>query len=74
MLFNYNTFNTQSDTSYNSSLIDTKHHNFKLKFPKFDGEEPHGWIFKAEQYFDFKSVSLDNKVQLASFHLERIGL
>ncbi|KAL5752695.1 hypothetical protein ACOSQ2_023202 [Xanthoceras sorbifolium] len=31
------------------------HHHLKLSFPKFNGEDPTGWVYKAEQYFDFKS-------------------
>ncbi|KAL5851174.1 hypothetical protein ACOSQ3_006292 [Xanthoceras sorbifolium] len=30
------------------------HHHLKLSFSKFNGEDPTGWVYKAEQYFDFK--------------------
>ncbi|KAL5754672.1 hypothetical protein ACOSP7_022892 [Xanthoceras sorbifolium] len=50
------------------------HHHLKLSFPKFNGEDPTGWVYKAEQYFDFKSIAIDQQVQLASFHLEGIAL
>ncbi|KAK2654522.1 hypothetical protein Ddye_014378 [Dipteronia dyeriana] len=33
-----------------------------------------GWIYKAEQYFDFKNIAADHQVQLASFHLYGITL
>ncbi|KAL5822720.1 hypothetical protein ACOSQ4_020620 [Xanthoceras sorbifolium] len=33
-----------------------------------------GWIYKAEQYFEFKSISYHQQVQLVSFHLEGIAL
>lgn len=46
----------------------------KLYFPKFNGEEPQGWIYKDEQYFEFKSVPLEQQVPLASFHLEGLAL
>lgn len=32
------------------------HYQLKLSFPKFDGEDPTGWIYKAEQYFEFNEV------------------
>ncbi|KAH9779621.1 hypothetical protein KPL71_007762 [Citrus sinensis] len=50
------------------------HHHLKLDFPRFNGEDPTGWVYKAEQYFDFKDISPDQQVQLASFHLEGIAL
>ena len=66
---------SSSRTNHSSSTT-TNHnnHHLKLSFPKFGGEDPTGWIFKAEQYFDFKSVAGDQQVQLASFHLEGIAL
>lgn len=33
----------------------------KLMFPKFDGEDPNGWIYKAEQYFDYNNVSIEQQ-------------
>ncbi|KAL5758860.1 hypothetical protein ACOSP7_021471 [Xanthoceras sorbifolium] len=48
------------------------HYHLKLSFPKFNGEDPTGWVYKAEQYFDFKSIAVDQ--QLASFYLEGIAL
>ncbi|KAL5769591.1 hypothetical protein ACOSP7_013745 [Xanthoceras sorbifolium] len=50
------------------------HAQLKLSFPKFNGEDPQGWIYKAEQYFEFKEVSPQHRVQLASFHLKEIAL
>ena len=46
----------------------------KFSFPKFNGEDPNGWIYKAKQYFDFQSIPIDQRVQLASFHLKGIAL
>jgi hypothetical protein len=46
-----------------------------LNFPIYRGDEdPTGWIFKAEQYFEFKGIELTQQVQLASFHLEKLAL
>lgn len=33
-----------------------------------------GWIYKAEQYFEFQNIPAEQQVQLASFHLEGIAL
>lgn len=43
--------------------------SLKLQFPKFSGEDPMGWIYKAEQYFEYQNIGADQQVQLASFHL-----
>lgn len=40
-----------------------------LKFPKFDGEDPEGWIFLCEQYFEYHNIPVDRQVRLSSFHL-----
>ncbi|KAL6320825.1 hypothetical protein AAG906_008825 [Vitis piasezkii] len=46
----------------------------QLSFLKFNGDDPTGWIYKAEQYFDFKNITPGQQVQLAFFHLEGIAL
>lgn len=46
----------------------------KLSFPRFSGDEPTGWLYQAEQYFEFQHVANEDKVNLASFHLDGIAL
>ncbi|KAJ0925632.1 putative retrotransposon gag domain-containing protein [Helianthus annuus] len=46
----------------------------KLAFPRYNGEDPAGWLYQAEQYFAFQQVADDDKVHLASFHLDGIAL
>ncbi|RVX19461.1 hypothetical protein CK203_008788 [Vitis vinifera] len=46
----------------------------QLSFPKFNGNDPTGWIYEAKQYFEFKNITPEQQVQLASFHLEGIAL
>jgi len=46
----------------------------KLHFPRFSGDDPTGWIFQAEQYFEFQNVTDTDRVNLASFHLDDIAL
>lgn len=50
------------------------HHNFnpmpKIEFPKFDGNDPKGWVIKAEQYFEFISIDDFRKVKLSGLHFE----
>ncbi|KAJ0113157.1 hypothetical protein Patl1_03570 [Pistacia atlantica] len=61
-------------TSRLNPINDHHRQHLKLSFPKFNGDDPTCWIYKAEQYFDFKNVGPDQQVQLASFHLEGITL
>ena len=69
-------FNTRDrhtgETSHNSLA---QHSNLKLNFPTYNGlDDPTGWIFKAEQYIEFKQIEPQQQVQLASFHLEKHAL
>ncbi|XP_028115673.1 uncharacterized protein LOC114313491 [Camellia sinensis] len=66
--------NNQSPSHGTTNTHDRNYTHLKLSFPKFNGDDPTGWIFKAEQYFEFKNVAPDQQVQLASFHLEGIAL
>lgn len=43
----------------------------KLKFPKFDGSDPKGWVIKAEQYFEFVKIDDGRKVKMTGSHFER---
>nr|GEU31271.1 transposon Ty3-G Gag-Pol polyprotein [Tanacetum cinerariifolium] len=46
----------------------------KLFFPRFSGEDPQGWIYQAEQYFEFQKVAEGDRIALASFHFDGIAL
>lgn len=48
--------------------------HLKLSFPMFAGQDPTGWIYKGEQYFEFTRTILEKCVHLGSFHLEGIAL
>ena len=57
-------------------IFDRNHTNLKLNFSTYasEGEDPTGWIFKAEQYFEFKNIDSSQQVQLTSFHLSNVAL
>ena len=42
----------------------------KIEFPRFNGDDPSGWIHREEQYFNMHNTFDVTKVPLASFHLE----
>ena len=41
----------------------------KIEFPKFNGEDVKGWIFRCKQFFRIDGVEEEMKVELASMHL-----
>ena len=42
----------------------------RLDFPRFDEDNPTGWIYKVEQFFHYQRTNDNEKVLLASFHLQ----
>jgi hypothetical protein len=41
-----------------------------MDFPKFDGENPSSWLYKANQYFNIYQTQDNDKISMAYFHLE----
>ena len=60
-----------ADTRFSSS---SNFHGLKLDFPRFNGDDMTGWIYREEQYFSLHKYFDVNKVPLASFHLEHESL
>ena len=46
----------------------------KIEFPRFNGDDPSGWIHKEEQYFNMHNTFDVTKVPFSSFHLEHEAL
>ncbi|XP_026417102.1 uncharacterized protein LOC113312573 [Papaver somniferum] len=44
--------------------------SINLKFPTFDGDDPGGWIFSVDQYFNLHTVADNLKLAIASAHLK----
>ena len=42
----------------------------KLEFPRFRGGNPSGWIYKANQFFQLYGTPPNQKILLASYHME----
>lgn len=42
----------------------------RLDFPRFDGGDPSEWILKAQQFFSYFGTPENQKLELASFHME----
>jgi len=46
----------------------------KLDVPRFDGSNPHSWIFKINQFFTYHRTPEDKRVTVASFSLAGAAL
>ena len=46
----------------------------KLEFPWFRGENPSSWIYKAHQFFQLYGTPPNQKILLASYHVEEKAL
>ena len=53
----------------NSALLPVSR-TMKLEFPRFFGEDPASWVYKANQYFRYYNTPIGEKLMLASFHME----
>ena len=53
----------------NSSVL-TLSRPMTLEFPRFFGEDPVSWVYKANQYFKYYNTPIGEKLILASFHME----
>ena len=42
----------------------------QVDFPQFNGEDPTRWIYKAEKIFKYQKTADEEKIALASFHLQ----
>jgi hypothetical protein len=42
----------------------------KLEFPRYSGQDPTEWFNRVDQFFEFQNTPANQKVSLASFHLE----
>ena len=46
----------------------------KLDVPRFDGSNPHGWIFKISQFFSYHQTPEEERITVASFYLDGAAL
>lgn len=54
----------------NHNLIPNLSGPMKLEFPSFFGEEPTSWIYKANQHFTYYNILDNEKLMMASFHMD----
>nr|CAD1823577.1 unnamed protein product [Ananas comosus var. bracteatus] len=46
----------------------------KVEFPRFNGMDLKGWVYRCEQFFEIDGTEEDAKVKLATIHLESRAL
>jgi TolA-binding protein len=44
--------------------------SIRLEFPRFNGDDPIGWVYKANQFFNFHNNLAQHRLFIASFHME----
>ena len=42
----------------------------RFDFPRFNGENPNGWVYWANQFFNYHQINPHHRILLASFHME----
>ena len=42
----------------------------RLEFLRFKGENPSGWVYKDNQFFHLYNTPVNQKILLASYHME----
>ncbi|KAF8409204.1 hypothetical protein HHK36_005278 [Tetracentron sinense] len=42
----------------------------RLDFPMFDGTDPPGWLYRAEQFYVHQQTPVSQRLLMASFHME----
>ena len=54
----------------NHNLVPSMSRPVKLDFPRFCGGEPTSWIYKTNQYFKYYRILEQEKLMMASFHMD----
>jgi len=44
--------------------------HIRLEVSRFDGNDPLGWIFKVNQFFDYHRIADEQRLHIASFYME----
>lgn len=58
--------------SFSSNSVQTRY--TKIEFPRFHGEDPSGWLYKCERFFEFNAIDETQRVKLAVMHLDEKGI
>ncbi|XP_071688236.1 uncharacterized protein [Rutidosis leptorrhynchoides] len=64
------TFNPIKENNFDDTLFSLP----KVKLPLFDGDDPRGWITKAELYFNVHKTPIDQKLLLTQMCMDGVAL
>lgn len=54
-----------------SSMVGLFHgKGMKVEVPRFNGKEADDWIFKIKEFFEIYGVPMEQRIKIASFHME----
>ena len=71
-------FPTQTSREQSSQILSSSAVSLvkpiKLDFPRFSGEDPASWMYKAKQYFGYYQTPTAKRLMVASFHMEQEAL
>ena len=56
---------TNGESRYVNSSTMALSQPLRLEFPRFSGEDPAGWVYRANQYFKYYNTPAAEKVMLA---------
>ncbi|XP_035549720.1 uncharacterized protein LOC118349417 [Juglans regia] len=60
----------QNREGHNGGRLVVSSKTAKLEFPRFSGDDPTEWFNRVNQFFEFQNTPDNQKVTLASYHLE----
>ncbi|PNX92424.1 retrotransposon-related protein [Trifolium pratense] len=60
----------ESSNSHNEALVEFRHSAKRVELPSFDGDDPAGWISRAEVYFRVQNTTPAIKVSLSQLCME----
>lgn len=61
---------TAYDASFSSIFVESQARQSNLDFPRFNGEYPRTWLWMCERYFRMNPMNEQEKVFMASLHLD----
>ena len=62
--------NNTSNTTTQEPLLISPIKNLKLEFPRFQGEDPTCWVYRANQFFSYHNTPEHHRVIMALYHLD----
>lgn len=65
----------EDEKGSNSSHLDMDQYRMavkKVELPSFNGDDPIGWITRAETYFEVQNTGEEVKIKLAKLSMERV--